>query len=104
MAFIELSWGIGALVEYLNVLLTFYLVLIFINILLSWLPRPPTHPAALAVIRFATDLTDPYLNLFRKIIPPLRAGGMGIDLSPIVATILLSFGGRFLISLIAHAA
>lgn len=49
------------------------------RIILSWVPHDPYHP----VIRFLYDLTEPYLSIFRRIIPPL---GM-IDLSPIVALI-----------------
>ena len=34
-------------------------------------------------------MTDPYLRLFRRIIPPVGGGGFALDLSPIVATIVL---------------
>ncbi len=36
-----------------------------------------------------TDVTDPYLNLFRRILPPVRMGPGALDLSPIVATFVL---------------
>ena len=42
-----------------------------------------------AFLKFVTDVTDPYLNLFRRILPPVRLGGAGLDLSPIVATFVL---------------
>jgi uncharacterized protein YggT (Ycf19 family) len=39
-------------------------------------------------------VTDPYLNLFRRFIPPVRMGPGALDLSPIVATfVLLILGG-----------
>ena len=47
-----------------------------------------------AVLKFVTDVTDPYLNLFRRILPPVRLGPGAIDLSPIVATFVLSSWGR----------
>jgi uncharacterized protein YggT (Ycf19 family) len=34
-------------------------------------------------------VTDPYLNLFRRILPPVRMGPGALDLSPIVATFVL---------------
>ena len=38
-------------------------------------------------------MTDPYLNLFRRFIPPVRMGAGALDLSPIVATFLLIIVG-----------
>ena len=65
------------------------MVLIFIRIILSWIPRIPYNRWLAAVIRFVTDVTDPYLNLFRRILPPVRMGPGALDLSPIVATFVL---------------
>jgi YggT family protein len=42
-----------------------------------------------AFVKFVSDVTDPYLNIFRRILPPVRMGGAGLDLSPIVATFVL---------------
>ena len=42
-------------------------------------------------------MRDPYLNLFKKFIPPI--GGM-VDVSPIVALLVLQFGVRLLIGLL----
>jgi YggT family protein len=42
------------------------------------------------VQRFLYDVVDPYLRLFRRFIPQLNLGGMGLDLSPIVAIITLT--------------
>jgi YggT family protein len=47
-----------------------------------------------------SQLTDPYLNLFRSIIPPLG----GIDLSPILAFLLLSFVRQGLVAIAAATA
>jgi YggT family protein len=41
------------------------------------------------VITFVTEVTDPYLNVFRRVIPPLGGGGFALDLSPIIAIVLL---------------
>jgi YggT family protein len=80
--------------QYVDTLVLVYLVLIFIRIIMSWIPRIPYNPALNAVLKFVSDVTDPYLNLFRKVIPPLRMGPGALDLSPIVATfVLLIVGG-----------
>lgn len=72
------------LVNTLSTTVTFYTVLIFIRILLSWFPNVEWYNQPFATL---SQLTDPYLNLFRSIIPPLG----GLDLSPILAIFLLQF-------------
>jgi YggT family protein len=76
---------------YVNALFTVYIVLIFANILISFIPRLPTYsPALRAVLDFVTETTDPYLNIFRRIMRPIGGGaGMAIDLSPMVALLVL---------------
>lgn len=75
--------------NYVSALFTVYIVLIFVRILMSWIPRLPDNAAIQAVARFTRDVTDPYLNIFRRFIPPIGAGGMGLDLSPVIGVILL---------------
>lgn len=72
-----------------------YSILIFIYILLSWLPNVQGSPIGQLIGR----IVEPYLSVFRRFIPPL---GM-IDLSPIVALVALRFihsGVNLLISFI----
>jgi len=75
--------------NYVQTLALVYLVLIFIRIILTWIPRIPYNRWLNAVIKFVTDVTDPYLNLFRRILPLVRIGPGALDLSPIVATFVL---------------
>jgi YggT family protein len=75
--------------DYVSTLSVIYLVLIFIRILTSWIPRMPYNRYLAAVLQFVSDVTDPYLNLFRRFIPMVRMGSGALDLSPIVATIVL---------------
>jgi len=75
--------------DYVDALFLVYLVLIFIRVLLSWVPRLPYNVYLRAVVRFVEETTNPYLNLFRRILPPLGGRGMAIDLSPIIGIILL---------------
>jgi YggT family protein len=75
--------------DYVDTLAIVYLVLIFIRILTSWIPRMPYNRYLAAFLQFVSDVTDPYLNLFRRFIPMVRMGPGALDLSPIVATIVL---------------
>ncbi len=86
--------------RYVNMLFTVYIALIFIRIVLSWIPRMPYNPVLRAVVGFVGDVTDPYLNLFRRILPPVRLGPAALDLSPIVGTIVLIIAGNLIASLI----
>jgi YggT family protein len=75
--------------DYLNTLTLVYLVLIFIRIIMSWIPRIPYNRYLAGFLKFVSDVTDPYLNLFRRFLPPVRLGPGALDLSPIVATFVL---------------
>jgi len=66
-----------------------YLLLIFIRLVLTWFQ---TVDVANQAISFLSPITDPYLNIFRSFIPPLG----GIDLSPILAIIVLQLIGSVL--------
>jgi YggT family protein len=84
--------------HYLSTLLTVYIVLIFIRILMSWIPRMPYNRWLDMVLTFVRDVTDPYLNLFRRFLPPVRIGPGALDLSPIIAIFVLGIVGNLLIS------
>lgn len=75
---------IGLLVDTLSTFFQIYFVLLIVRILLSWFPNVDLMSPPFSII---SQLTDPYLNLFRSIIPPLG----GLDLSPILAIFLLQF-------------
>ena len=79
--------------HYVDTLIIVYVVLIFVNILLSWIPRVPYNLALNAVITFVKDVTNPYLNLFRRFLPMVKLGPGALDLSPIVATFVLVIVG-----------
>jgi YggT family protein len=59
-----------------------YTILIAVRIIGSWFPDFAFHPYMIFIAQF----TDPYLNLFRRLIPPI--GGV-LDLTPILAFIVL---------------
>ena len=79
----------GDVADYVSTLALVYLVLIFIRIIMSWIPRIPYNRFLAAVLKFVSDVTDPYLNLVRRFLPPVRLGPGALDLSPIVATFVL---------------
>lgn len=75
--------------DYVGALFLVYIVLIFLNILISWVPRMPYNRALRATLDFVKETTDPYLNLFRRVLPPVGGGGFALDLSPMLGVILL---------------
>jgi YggT family protein len=79
----------GDVADYVETLALVYLVLIFIRILISWIPRMPYNRWLNMFLTFVTDVTDPYLNFFRRFIPALRVGPGALDLSPIIGTFVL---------------
>jgi YggT family protein len=91
----------GDVADYVSALFLVYIVLILIRVLLSWIPRMPYNPTLRAVLDFITDTTDPYLNLFRRIIPPIGGGGVGLDLSPMIGIIVLFVLRGVVVALIA---
>lgn len=86
--------------SYLDTLILVYIVLIFIRILMSWIPRIPYNRVLDAVLTFVKDVTDPYLNLFRRFIPMVKLGPGALDISPIVATFVLIIVGNIVVGLI----
>lgn len=86
--------------DYVSTLLLVYTILIFIRILLTWIPRVPYNRFLAAAIGFVTDVVDPYLNLFRRFLPPVRIGPGALDLSPIVGLVVLQIVGGLLVQFI----
>lgn len=74
-------------------LLTLYLIAILGRIILSWFPIAPETPMA-TIFSFLYTITEPVLGPIRRIMPPVGIGGMGLDLSPIIVTVTLSFVTR----------
>jgi YggT family protein len=88
-----MSSSIGLLATTLATFLQIYLVLMIFRVLLSWFPNINWYDPPFSIL---SQLTDPYLNLFRSLIPPLG----GIDFSPLIAFFVLQFGSDILIRLL----
>src|ERR671919_1358536 len=79
--------------NFINVFIGVYILVILVYIITSWI-RLPYSPWLNRIQRFLYDVCDPYLRLFRRVIPPLGP----LDLSPMLAVIVL-----LVINSIAHA-
>jgi YggT family protein len=91
----------GDVADYVGALFLVYIILILVRVLMSWIPRMPYNPALRTVLDFISETTDPYLNLFRRIIPPIGGGGFGLDLSPMIGIIVLYILRGIVVALIA---
>ncbi|KAB8321004.1 YggT family protein [Tolypothrix campylonemoides VB511288] len=80
------------LITTLSTFIQIYSALLIIRVLLTWFPSINWYNQPFAAL---SQITDPYLNLFRSIIPPLG----GIDFSPILAFLLLNLLSSLLASL-----
>lgn len=86
---------------YVNAIFIVYIILIFTRILISWIPRMPYDRRLRAVLDFVTETTDPYLNIFRRIMKPVGGRGMAIDLSPMLAIFVLFIAQAVIVGAIA---
>lgn len=80
------------LARIVTILFQIYLLMLFARIISSWVPELQ----ATKFMRFIAFYTDPYLNIFRRIIPPF---GM-IDISPIFAFLALEFIRYFILGIL----
>lgn len=74
----------GLITNTVSTTLQIYFVLLIIRVLLTWFPIIDWSSQPFAAL---SQITDPYLNLFRQFIPPLG----GIDISPMLAIFLVQF-------------
>lgn len=80
-----------SLLQGISTFFTLYWALLLVRILLSWFPNVDWSNPIFATI---SQLTDPYLNLFRSIIPPIG----GLDLSAILAIFAVQIVGGLVTS------
>ena len=79
-----------------QVIIEFYVFALIARALLSWFPVHAGSPL-LGVIRVLDRLTEPVLAPIRRLLPPVRAGGMAIDLSIIIAIIGMQVVGSIVL-------
>lgn len=84
----------GDVADYVYTLVLVYVVLIFIQVIVSFIPRIPYNRTLSAVLGFVSDVVNPYLRLWRRVLPMVRLGPGALDLSPMIGTfVLLIVGG-----------
>jgi uncharacterized protein YggT (Ycf19 family) len=81
----------GDIANYVDAVFLVYIFLIFVyvlvNLMFSFGVRPPYSRWSDAFLNFLRDVSEPYLRIFRRFIPPI---GM-FDLSPLIGLIVLGF-------------
>jgi YggT family protein len=86
-----LANAISSIGNFVDVFISVYILLIFAYIITSWV-RLPYSPWLNRIQRFLYDVCEPYLRLFRRILPPFGP----LDLSPIVGVFSLIFLDRLI--------
>ena len=76
--------AVDSIRSFVDVFIYVYILLIFAYIITSWI-RLPYSPWLNRIQRFLYDVCDPYLRIFRRVLPPLGP----LDLSPVVAIFFL---------------
>ena len=74
-------------------LIQLYVLIIFLRVLISWLPVNPFNP----IVQFISQITDPLLDAMRRSFPFLAAGGL--DFSPIAVIFLLYITQSYLLNI-----
>jgi YggT family protein len=80
---------IATLLSVLSRTLEIYSLILLVRVLLSWFPNMDWSNPVLSTV---SSITDPYLNAFRGLIPPIG----GLDLSAILAFLALNLGQQLL--------
>jgi uncharacterized protein YggT (Ycf19 family) len=89
---------VSAIQSFVHVFIGVYTLLILAFIITSWV-RLPYSPWLNRIQRFLHDVCDPFLRLFRRVIPPVGP----LDLSPMVAVITLYAIDQIITVLLNHA-
>ncbi|HXF81935.1 MAG TPA: YggT family protein [bacterium] len=85
------------LVALANLLFQAFYVLLLLRVILSWVPGvDPRHPA----VQFVQRTTAPVLAPIRRLLPPSG----GLDLSPMIAILLLILAQQVVIDLLLRLA
>ena len=81
---------LNAAAKILDMALYFFMWVVIIRSLISWVNPDPYNP----VVQFLTRVTEPILNPIRRLLPTYS---IGIDLSPLIAILIIYFMREFLV-------
>jgi uncharacterized protein YggT (Ycf19 family) len=91
--------------NYVDSLFLVFIILVISSVAISWVVNIrgslPYNAPLRAVTGFIDETTSPYLNAFRRVLPTVGAGGMGLDLSPMVGLIMLFVVRAIIVGLIS---
>ena len=73
-----------------------YTTIIFVYVIMSWIPNV-TSGVIGQVYSVLGKICDPYLDIFKKLIPPI--GGV-LDITPIIALLVLQFVVRLIVGIL----
>jgi YggT family protein len=101
-AALELATARTQIADYISTVIYVYTVLILLYIVVQILfaagLRPPYSRISDAVIAFLRDVCEPYLRIFRRVLPSFG----GIDFSPIIAILVLGLVNTILVQGLLH--
>ena len=89
--------AVDAVRRFIDVFISVYILVILAYIIMSWI-RLPYSPWLNRIQRFLYDVCDPYLRLFRRVVPPLGP----LDLSPMLAVITLLVARELISSILGR--
>ncbi len=88
---------LSAVAEIVDYVLTLYMYIIIARALISWVNPDPYN----SIVQFLNRITEPVLNPLRKLIPAYK---LGLDLSPMIAILVIMFLKRFLVGTLIQMA
>ncbi len=95
------------IIQFLGIFLQVYIFCVLGWVIASWLPMLSPqlgyNETVISIRRFLDSVVLPWVRLF-KFVPPVRVGGAMLDLSALVAIIVLQVGGMFLLGTLANLA
>jgi uncharacterized protein YggT (Ycf19 family) len=82
--------------SWLHLLIQLYIYVFFVMAILSWFPTHSSSGGLASTKRFLAQITDPVLRPLRSVLPRPSFGGVGLDLSVLVAIIGLEIINRYI--------
>jgi uncharacterized protein YggT (Ycf19 family) len=95
VGFLVLADTASSVQQFVSVFVGVYVLLIFAYIIASWIPGGGS-PTLERIRQFLYDVCEPYLRLFRRVLPPVGP----LDLSPMVAVIVLIAAEQIVVRLL----
>lgn len=88
---------VSAIAEIFDYILTFYMYILIARALISWVNPDPYN----GIVQFLHRITEPVLDPLRRLIPAWK---IGLDLSPMIAILIIMFLRRFIVTTLIQMA